>query len=90
MYKINPTPTFKKDLKSLDRPIARRVIEKIEHLAKNPHLAEIVAHAPDNLKGLKKYRVGDWRVLFWLNNERKEIILYGVDHRGSVYKRLKR
>ena len=60
MYKISPTPTFKKDLKNLDRSVVKRVAEKVEYLAKNPHLAETVAHTPNNLKGLKKYRIGDW------------------------------
>ena len=89
MYKLSPTPAFKKDLRSLDRPIAKRVVEKIEYLAKNPHLAEMVAYLPNNLKGLKKYRVGDWRVLFWVDDTKKEITLYGVEHRGSVYKKLR-
>lgn len=87
MHKLNSTATFKKDLKSLDQSVAKRVVEKIEYLAKNPHLAEAVAYLPHNLKGLKKYRVGDWRVLFWVDDVKKEITLYAVEHRGSVYKK---
>lgn len=89
MYSLKTTPYFDKDLKKLDSSIAKRILSKLNYLANNPNLAEWVEHLPKDLTGLKKYRVGDWRVLFWLNNGRKEIILYGVDHRGSVYKRLK-
>lgn len=89
MYSLRTTPDFDRDLKKLDRFIAKRVLGKLNYLANNPNLAEWVEHLPKDLTGLKKYRVGDWRVLFWVDDNKKEITLYGVDHRGSVYKKLK-
>lgn len=88
MYKIKFTPTFEEDLKKLDRHIAKRIIEKIDWLAKNPKaLGAPVKYLPKTLKGLRKYRVGDWRILFWLDQRNKMIILYGAEHRGSIYER---
>ena len=39
---------------------------------------------PD-LKGLHKYRVGDYRVLLWVNHEADLLTLYGVRHRREIY-----
>lgn len=91
MYQIKTTPTFDKDLKKLNRQIAKRIIEKIEWVAENPEApGSLMRYMPKELKGLRKYRIGDWRVLFWLDSQNKEIILYGVEHRKNVYKRFKK
>jgi len=91
MYQIKTTPTFDKDIKKLDRRIAERIIDKIEWLGEYPELLRSsMKHLPKDLEGLQKYRVGDWRVLFWVNHQKKEITLYGVDHRGRIYKKLKK
>ena len=88
MYQIKTTPTFDKDIKKLDRQIAKRIIKKIELLAKNPKLLRYsVKYLPKDLEGLQKYRIGDWRILFWIDHKKKEIILYGVDHRKLIYKK---
>ena len=90
MYKIKTTSFFDKDIKKLDRQIAKRIIEKIEWLAENPNLLRFsIKHMPKELEGLQKYRIGDWRILFWVDHSKKEIILYGVDHRKTIYKDLK-
>ena len=91
MYKIKTTPTFDNDLRKLDRQIAKRIIKKIEWLAENPEvLGSSMKYMPKDLKGLQKYRIGDWRILFWVDFQKKEVTLYGVEHRGKVYKRLRR
>lgn len=88
MYRIKTTSTFDRDIKKLDHQIAKRIIAKIELLAINPQkLTAFVKHLPKDLRGLRKYRIGDWRILFWLDHKRREIVLYGVDHRRSVYKK---
>ncbi len=89
MYQIKITSTFDKDIKKIDRQIAKRIIKKIERLASRSKIPNLpVKYLPKDLEGLQKYRVGDWRILFWANHKKKEIILYGVEHRKSIYKKL--
>ena len=89
MYRIDTTPEFDKDIKALDKPTASRIINKIEWLSINPNvLKHPLKHMPTNLKGLQKYRVGDYRILFWVDHNHKTITLYGVEHRRSVYKKI--
>jgi len=91
MYEIRTTSTFDADIKRLDRPIAKRIVEKVEWLAQKPELLRYyLKYMPDDLANLQKYRVGDWRVLFWVNHEKKELTLYGIEHRSRVYKRFRR
>jgi len=67
------------DLSDLDRAVAQRVIRKVEWLAEHPQvLRHPLRHLPEDLKGLHKYRVGDYRVLLWVDREAGVLTLYGV------------
>ncbi len=91
MFQVRSTPTFDADIKKLNKQIAKRVIVKIEELATKPQLlGNIIKYLPKDLANLQKYRIGDWRVLFWVNFRNREIILYGVEHRSKIYKRFKK
>lgn len=86
MYRIETTPEFDEDLRRLDRGVARRVLEKVEWLAEHPEtLRYPLRHLPDDLKGLHKYRIGDYRVLLWVDHEGEALTLYGVRHRREIY-----
>jgi len=42
------------------------------------------------LKGKFSLRVGKYRVVYRIDDDKKEVILRYVDHRGVVYKRMRR
>ena len=87
MYKIETTPTFDNDLSALSREVARRIINKLEWLSKHHELLRFpIKYLPNGLRGLQKYRIGDWRVLFWVDHNKKVITLYGVEHRRQIYR----
>mgnify|MGYP001575767429 FL=1 len=89
MYEVLVTPTFEKSFKKLDKSIRKRISEKIIWLADHPELlTQTVQYLPEDLKGLKKYRVGDWRILFWVDQRQCAITLYLVDHRRAVYSKI--
>ena len=86
MYRIETTPEFDEDLSSLDHVVVQRVIRKVEWLPEHPEaLRSPLRHLPEDLKGLHKYRVGDYRVLLWVDHEAGVLTLYGVRHRREVY-----
>ena len=89
-YQIILTNRAENDLRALDTPIARRMMEKLQWLGK--YAAQIVHHSltsmPEDLKGLCRLRVGDWRILYRVYHERCEIVVYGVMHRSKAYRGL--
>ena len=86
MYRIVTTPEFDADLKKLDRDVARRIVKKLEWASHHSETLRFpLRHAPKDLKGIQKYRVGDHRVLLWVDRKERQIIPYGVEHRRSVY-----
>jgi len=83
-WKIEFTPQAEKDLKKPDRAEAKRIIA---------FLRERVAPAPKAVGGQLKgqlreywrYRVGDYRVLAVIKNERLLVLVVRVGHRKNVY-----
>jgi len=71
------------DLKKLDKPISRRILNRISWFA--AHFDEII---PEPLSGefasTFKFRVGDWRIIYTLQDE--HILILAVGHRREIYK----
>jgi len=76
-----------KDMKALDRQTRRRIIEKIENdLAQNPIGKS--ATLEGSLKIYRKYRVGDWRVIFRLDMKKQKIHIRRISHRSRAYRKI--
>jgi mRNA interferase RelE/StbE len=74
------------DLKRLDNLVIRRIVKKISWFADN--FENITPESLSNeIKGLLKFRVGDWRVLYTLEDD--TIVIQFVGHRSKIYKRIK-
>ncbi len=88
-YRIETTPEFDRDFARLDPETARRIKAKIGWLAEHPDaIPAPMKHLPRDLAGLRKYRIGAYRVLFWESGQQRILTLYGVEHRRSVYRDL--
>ena len=88
-YRVEQTPEFERDFVRLDPETARCIRAKIEWLAEHPEaIPAPMQHLPRDLAGLRKYRIGDYRVLFWESRQQRVLTLYGVEHRRSVYRDL--
>lgn len=77
------TPTARRDVRRLDRPVAQRVEQALDRLAENPVAADL-----RKLKGRSdsRLRVGDWRVLLELDHEAHTVIVHHILPRGRAYR----
>jgi len=74
-----------RDLKRLDRTIAKKIIEKVKnYLVKDP--IKLGIQLRGNLKGFYRYRIGEYRVIYVIDHEEKKIIVLNVNHRKKIYK----
>jgi mRNA interferase RelE/StbE len=77
-------------LEGLDAAIGAGVERKIQWLAEN---AAVMMHRrlvgmPEDLSGLCKLRVGDYRILYWIYPAKELIRIYRIQHRSEVYRKL--
>ena len=80
-YNIEFSSKSKKFLKSLDKTISLRIIEKINLLTENPF--RYLEHYEGDYY---KLRIGDYRALIDINFKEKILIIQVLDKRGRVYK----
>jgi mRNA interferase RelE/StbE len=85
MYEILFTKQADRALRRMSRHTARLIREKLDQLAQDPH-----ARNPNvtKLQGRPGYRlrVGDWRVIYELEDDRLVILVLKVAPRGGVYR----
>jgi mRNA interferase RelE/StbE len=85
-YQIWLMPQASDDLVALDRPVAQRIVRKLKWLSQN-----FDALAPEalmgELKGLRKLRVGDYRVIYTVNPAQHALTVHLIGHRRDIYTR---
>jgi mRNA interferase RelE/StbE len=74
-----------RDLKDIDQAKTKQIIGKIKtYLVKDP-LAKGMP-LKGIFKGLYRFRVGDYRIVYSIDRTENKITIYKVDHRKKVYK----
>jgi mRNA interferase RelE/StbE len=84
-YEVTTEPAAQRDLRALPRDALRRVDAKILPLAANPR-----PHGSEKLRGeeaLYRLRVGDYRVLYAIDDQKRLVRIVRVRHRREVYRR---
>lgn len=83
--KIEYAPAASKQFTQLDKPIQRRIKKYMSEIAilDNPraHGKELTS----NLSGLWRYRVGDYRILCRIRDDKLIITVIEIEHRSMVY-----
>lgn len=73
------------DLSSLDKKVARRIVDKVEnHLIKSPE--EFGKPLKGTFSGFFRYRIGDYRVVYYLDKEENTLKILNIGHRKEIYK----
>jgi mRNA interferase RelE/StbE len=84
-YRVFVAHEAEKVLDRLDRPTERRIRARLIQLGEDPFDPRLSAPLTER-PGVRKSRVGDWRILFTVDRHAKVISVATVDTRGQVYK----
>jgi mRNA interferase RelE/StbE len=83
-YSIVYKPSVEKDLRSLPRSTVMRVTRQIDALRDDPISRYSVKLTGS--KGLYRIRVGDYRVIYGVDQDAKQVTIHHVRHRRDVYR----
>ena len=81
-YKITFKNSVRKDLKKLQKDDAAKILKSVEH-----DLGEQANQYPllsGKFAGLRKYRVGKYRIIYTLQAD--TVLILRIGHRGDVYR----
>ena len=83
-------PSVEADLETLDAGVRRQVLRRLVWLSDNADqvIHHRMSNLPDDLAGLCRFRVGQYRSLSWVYPQHQLLKVYKVEHRSEVYRRL--
>jgi mRNA interferase RelE/StbE len=82
-YAIDIKPSARRELDNLSDSLIARLVPKIEGLAANPRPSG--CRKLRGYKDLWRIRVGDYRVVYIIDDHRKMVSVTRIAHRRDVY-----
>ena len=83
MFKITFKKSVAKDLKRISKAQVKRILDKIEIDLSN--MPEQFPELRGKFAGLRKFRVGDYRIIFAIIDN-DTVLITRIKHRREVYK----
>jgi mRNA interferase RelE/StbE len=85
MHKLFFTKEAQKTLLRLPKNTSTLIRQKLEQLASDPYAPNLNALKLQNRSGYR-LRVGDWRVIYEINNDVLVIFVLKIAQRGEIYR----
>lgn len=82
-YRIELSKNSEKVLKKLQPKLRGRVLLNLERLAHEP--LRMSENLSGQLRGRRKTRLGDIRIIFYIDDDNREVQVVDIEHRGSAY-----
>ena len=86
MWEIEYSEKAARELLKIDREAAKRIKKYLdERIATDEDPRRFGEALTENLSGLWKYRIGDFRVIAEIQDEKLIVLVIRVGHRSKVY-----
>jgi mRNA interferase RelE/StbE len=85
-YAVEVSPAAGRQIRKLDRDTQKRVLARIEKLEQDPRPHD--ASKLQSPEELYRIRVGDYRIVYCIEDDRLLVLIVKVGHRKEVYRSL--
>ncbi len=82
-YRIEWKKSAVKTAKSFPKAIRKKIIETVDKIAEDPLKGKLLR---GGLKGLRRIRIGDLRIIYLLERRKLTILIVKIGSRGDIYK----
>ena len=83
-FSIRIKESAAKELRRVAKPDRARIVAAIDRLAETPHLGSALK---GDMRGLRRLRVGDYRVVYEIRDDELVVLVVRVAHRRDAYRR---
>jgi mRNA-degrading endonuclease RelE of RelBE toxin-antitoxin system len=84
-YSLEYTKRFLKRLKTLNKASANRILDAVDEILHHPYTGSVMVYAKERCW---KWRVGNYGIIYIIDENEKKITLIIADHRKRIYERL--
>lgn len=85
-WRAELSPRALKQLRKLDKPNARRIIDYLRETASGEDPRSRGQGLTGNLAGFWRYRVGNYRIIASVEDDELLILAITIDHRSQIYR----
>jgi mRNA interferase RelE/StbE len=87
VWKIDYTQTARRELKKLEKPVARRILDFMDgRIAKLEDPRTLGKALSGPLGTLWRYRIGDYRLICEIQHQAVTVLVIRIGHRREVYR----
>ena len=86
-YEVRLSNRAAKDLDKLNRDTQKRMVRRLEAIGEAP-LDGRLSEPLTNQGGLRKSRIGGWRMIFSVDDGNRVVNVVMIERRGQVYRRI--
>ena len=83
-FSIRIKESAAKELRRVAKPDRARIVAAIDRLSETPHLGTSLK---GDLRGLRRIRVGDYRILYEVRDKELVVLVVRIAHRRDAYRR---
>ena len=85
MYEVLLHPDAQKFYINADKVLAKKIARCFQQLEKTPRLHSNIKALKGNYAGYYRYRIGNYRVIYSIDNEQVQVFVVAIAHRSEVY-----
>ena len=85
MYSVRLLPQARRFYEIADRPLAKKLARCFEQLEQNPRTHPNITRLKGPFAGYYRYRVGDHRVIYRIDERGRIVIVAIIAHRSEAY-----
>jgi mRNA interferase RelE/StbE len=85
MYKVELSREARRFFERAAATLQRRLDKCFDQLKANPRNAAAAKPLAGKFKGLYRYRVGDYRIIYRVDEQRRMVFVLRIAHRSEAY-----
>ena len=85
MFELILSPEAQAFFAAADAPLARKLARCFAQLERDPRRHSNIKRLSGKLAGRLRYRVGDWRVIYRIDDRARQVQVLVIAHRSEVY-----
>ncbi|MGA2583852.1 MAG: type II toxin-antitoxin system RelE/ParE family toxin [Tepidisphaeraceae bacterium] len=85
MFELILSPEAQAFFASADPPLARKLARCFRQLEHDPRRHNNIKRLSGKLAGRLRYRLGDWRVIYRVDDHTRQVHVLVIAHRSEIY-----
>jgi mRNA interferase RelE/StbE len=85
MFEVVLSPEADEFYADAELPLARKLARRFTQLEREPRRHNNIKRLTGQFAGYLRYRIGDWRVIYRIADDEKQVHVLSIAHRRDVY-----